>query len=176
MRARASQAAGPTTLSSNDGCEGSARRASLPRALSLPTMHRHHPLTASLTSTLLARQLSGREGKRRRGVQARPRSLNWLRFSLTLSPLPITASAAPRPYMASSFSCDPADGGGVVAVNPGGVATPAFCAKYNQVRERVEFPDARRFGKIGRTVCLSRGAPSRPHRAVTFPSFHTALL
>ena len=49
--------------------------------------------------------------------------------ALSLAP----ASAAPRPYMAS-FSCDPADGGGVIAVNPGGVATPAFCAKYNQVR------------------------------------------
>ena len=71
--------------------------------------------------------MGGRAGMMGEGL-ARPIGPNTHALS------PLSASSAPRPYMAS-FSCDPADGGGVIAVNPGGVATPAFCAKYNQVSE-----------------------------------------
>jgi len=82
---------------------------------------------------------------------------------------PLSASSAPRPYMAS-FSCDPADGGGVIAVNPGGVATPAFCAKYNQVSEtegarrtaRVFFGNGAGFSSVvSHSLFLSSPPPQR---------------
>ena len=59
----------------------------------------------------------------------------------------------------ASFSCDPADGGGVIAVNPGGVATPAFCAKYNQVRWCVGGERERARSPSPTRVFLEIGAP-----------------
>jgi hypothetical protein len=52
----------------------------------------------------------------------------------------------------ASFSCRPEDGGGVIAVNPGGVATPAFCAKYNQVRNLCDAKKKKQPAPVGPTA------------------------
>ena len=43
-----------------------------------------------------------------------------------------------RPFL-NSFSSLEGSGGGLMVNNPGGNATPAFCLKYNEVRERKVF-------------------------------------